>query len=143
MGPNLRAHEWTPSAALLDSVRHVESSDGRHTVGDGGQSLGDYQISEAAWLDVSLWRKARGLTVHDYDRHVWDAKVSRTYAAGYLKILHGQLEDRLNRCPTSGEMYAAYNMGFASFARCQYRLARANSTTAAKSRQIQLAAGGK
>ena len=124
-------------------MRHVESADGRWTVGNRGQSLGEYQLSEAAWLDVSEWRRARGLPVHSYENSVWNGNVSRMYAAGYLRILHTRLESRLRRCPTAGELYAAYNMGFASFARCQYRLARSNPATAGKSSRVELAVNGK
>ena len=137
LGVTAHAHDWAPSQALLDGVRHIESADGRYIVGDHGQSLGEYQLSEAAWLDVSSWRKSRGWAVHPYEDHVWNPKVSRAYAAGYLRILHARLESTLKRCPTSAEIYAAYNMGFASFARCQYRLAQANSTTAKKSLELQ------
>jgi hypothetical protein len=138
-----RAEHWTPPEALLDAIRYVESSNGRMTYGDNGRSLGDYQISEAAWLDVNGWRKSRGLPIHSYYPHVWNPTVSRGYAADYLRILHARLESRLRRCPSWGEMYAAYNMGFAAFARCQFRLARVNPTTARKSLQIQAAAGGR
>jgi hypothetical protein len=136
----LHAENWTPPKGLLDAVRLVESADGRFLVGDDGQSLGPYQFTEAAWLDVSAWRKSRGLRTYSYKRHVWNAAISRAYASDYLKILHRQLERRLKRCPSWGEMYAAYNMGYAAFARCQFRLARVNPITAQRSRQVQAAA---
>ena len=140
---SLQAENWTPPGTLLDAVRRVESADGRRLVGDDGQSLGPYQFTEAAWLDVSAWRKARGLPVYGYAQNVWSPRVSRIYAAGYLKILHTRLERRLKRCPTWGEMYAAYNMGFVAFSKCQFRLANANAITAARSRQVQAAARSK
>jgi hypothetical protein len=139
----VRADHWEPPEALMDAIRYIESSNGRMIVGDNGRSLGDYQISQAAWFDVNAWRKSRGLPIYSYYPHVWNPKINRMYAADYLKILHAQLERRLNRCPTWAELYASYNMGFAAFARCQFRLARANSITARKAYQIQAAAGGK
>ena len=63
-------------------------------------------------------RKARGLPAFDYDKHVWNESVSRTYAADYLKILREQLKKRLQRSPSAAELYAAYNMGMSSFASC-------------------------
>jgi hypothetical protein len=133
----LRADTWRPPDSLLKAVHVIESTQGQFTVGDQGQSLGDYQLSEAAWLDVSWWRKGRGLPVYNYRRHVWDHKVSREYASNYLTILHGILKRRLNRPPTEVEVYAAYNMGVDSFAQCHYQLGRVNATTAKKCEQVK------
>lgn len=132
----LQAGTWRPTERLMHAVRFVESSHGQFTVGDHGESLGDYQISEAAWVDVTSWRKARGLPTYKYDRHVWDRKVSRAYAADYLTILHVELKKHLKRAPSAGELYAAYNMGLASFAQCRFQLAKVNRTTAKKCEQI-------
>lgn len=126
------AATWRPPDRLLHAVRFVESSHGLQTFGDHGLSLGEYQISEAAWLDVNSWRKARGLSTYKYDRHVWDKKVSREYAADYMVILYRGLEKHLHRAPTSAEVYAAYNMGLSAFAQCHYRLTNVNPTTARK-----------
>lgn len=134
---SVQAETWRPSERLLQAIRFVESSHGRFTWGDQGHSLGDFQLSEAAWLDVTSWRKARSLATYSYDRHVWDRKVSRIYAADYLAILHGHLKRKLDRPPSSAEIYAAYNMGLAAFAQCQFRLANVNPVTARKCRQIK------
>ena len=120
---NLQAESWAPSPDLMRAVRHIESADGRFTVGDQGRSLGDYQISQAAWCDVSAWRRARGLPVFEYQKAVWREPVSRSYAADYLKILHEQLTKRLQREPSTAELYTAYNMGLSSFARRKYQVA--------------------
>ena len=55
------ATEWKPTDSFLRAVSFIESSNGRFTIGDNGNSLGEFQLSEAAWLDVSEWRKARRL----------------------------------------------------------------------------------
>jgi hypothetical protein len=132
----LRAQEWSPSDRLLDIIRRLESADGLLVVGDQGRSLGAYQLSVGAWADVNRWRKARGLALLDYAESVWTESASRAYAADYLRILRHRLEKGLNRPPTSAELYAAYNLGAAGFARCRFDLARVNSLTAAKCRQI-------
>ena len=136
-GVTLQAQEWAPSGSLLDVIRHLESADGLFTVGDNGRSLGAYQLSRPAWLDVNAWRKAHNLAILDYTENVWSETVSRGYAADYLKILHARLVKNLERSPSSAELYAAYNMGLTCFARCQFSLARVNSTTAAKCRQVE------
>lgn len=119
---SLHAETWRPSEGFLNAVRRAESANGRFTVGDDGRSLGDYQLSEAAWCDVNAWRNARSLPTFDYDKHVWSEPVSRTYAADYFKILHGQLRRRLQRAPSAAELYAAYNLGMSSFIRRHFRL---------------------
>jgi hypothetical protein len=131
------AASWRPPDRLLHAVRYVESSHGLFTYGDNGQSLGDFQLSEAAWLDVSCWRKTRDMPTYSYDRHVWNRAVNRAYAADYLAILHRELSKRLARPPTSAEVYAAYNMGLSSFAQCNYQLAKVNPTTARKCQTIR------
>jgi hypothetical protein len=129
---------WRPSDDFLSAVRCVESSNGIFLHGDGGQSLGDFQISEAAWIDVSAWRKARRLPSYSYDQHVFNRKINRIYAADYMTILHGELKKNLKRAPTSGELYAAYNIGLSEFGRCNYRLNRVNRVTRRKCQQIAL-----
>jgi hypothetical protein len=51
-------------------------------------------------------------------------------------MIHGELERKLHREPSPGEIYAAYNMGLAKFAGCKYTLARVNPTTGRKCQQI-------
>ena len=130
------ATEWRPSEDFLRAVKFVESSNGLFKVGDNGQSLGDFQLSEAAWLDVSEWRKARRLKTYEYDKAVFHSFINRVYAANYLTILHGELSRRLGRAPDHGELYAAYNMGIAMFADCKFSLSRVNPVTRAKAEQI-------
>ena len=130
------ATEWRPSDALLRAVKQVESNNGRRNYGDSGRSLGPFQLSEAAWADVSGWRRARGLKVYSYDQHVLHNFINQTYAADYLSMIHGELAKKLHREPTAGEMYAAYNMGLSNFADCHYRMAQVNPTTARKCQQI-------
>ena len=128
--------EWRPSNALLRAVRQVESNNGRHLIGDSGRSLGAFQLSEAAWVDVSAYRRARGLKTYSYDNHVLHNFINQTYAADYLAMIHSELKPKLGRSPTHAEIYAAYNMGLGNFAQCNYRLSRVNKVTARKCREI-------
>lgn len=133
---NAYATEWRPSNALLRAVRQIESNNGRHLVGDSGRSLGAFQLSEAAWVDVSAWRRARGLKVYSYENHALHNFINQTYAADYMVMIHGELRRKLGRSPTAGEIYAAYNMGLGNFEKCRYRLSRVNAVTARKCREI-------
>ncbi len=130
------ASEWKPSQALLRAVRQVESNNGQQLYGDGGRSLGLYQLSEPAWIDINAWRKARGLKVYSYQRHVMNHFINQAYASNYLTMLQGELKRKLRRNPTAGELYAAYNMGLTNFAECRYQLSRVNPVTARKCREI-------
>jgi hypothetical protein len=125
-------HEWQPPDNFLKAVRYVESSNGINKVGDNGDSLGEFQLSEAAWLDVNDWRSARGLKTYSYDKAVFHSYISRVYASNYLTILHGELSRKLKRTPNHAELYAAYNLGLASFAQCNYNVRRVNPVTRAR-----------
>lgn len=130
------ATEWKPTDAFLRAVSFIESSNGRFTVGDNGNSLGEFQLSEAAWLDVNEWRKARRLKTYSYREHVHNGFINRVYASNYMTILHTELSRKLKRDPSEAEIYAAYNMGLATFAKLDFNLMRANPVTRAKCRQI-------
>ncbi len=122
---------------MLQAISSVESGNGRFLYGDDGHSLGEFQICQRAWDDVSAWRRVRGLRTYSYTRHVFDARVNRLYASDYLTLLQQQLATRLKRPPTIGQIYAAYNMGFSSFAECGFRVSRVNAGTARKCRDIE------
>ncbi len=132
------AGEWRPAPELLKAVRKVESNNGLNLVGDNGESLGAFQLSEAAWLDVNSYRKARNLKTYPYSQTVFQPFISREYAATYLTILHDGLNRKLKRAPSSAEIYAAYNLGFSSFAQCDFKLHRVNSVTRARCEKITL-----
>ena len=135
--------EWQPPGEFLKAIRFVESSNGANKVGDNGDSLGEFQLSEAAWLDVNEWRRARGLKTYPYDGTVFHSYISRVYASNYLTILHGELNRRLKRPPNHAELYAAYNLGLASFAQCNYSLHRVNPVTRSRCEQIAMFLAGK
>jgi hypothetical protein len=136
------AADWKPSDALMKAVRQVESNNGKILYGDSGKSLGAFQMSEAAWLDVSAWRRARGQKVYSYENHALHTYINQVYASDYLSMIHGELSRKLKRAPTAGEIYAAYNMGLGNFAGCGYRLAKVNPVTARKARQIHAILAG-
>ncbi len=133
----VRADQWRPSDDFLKAVRRIESSDGLMLWGDDGQSLGDFQLSEAAWVDVNAWRKTRRIPTYNYLRHVYNRRINRSYASDYFVILYEELGKRLKRPPSHGELYAAYNMGLSQFAQCRYSLAQVNAVTQRKCQTIE------
>lgn len=56
-----------PLANLFDAIRQVESSNGKKLIGDGGASLGPYQISKIYWQDACEY----GGLKWDYNKYVW------------------------------------------------------------------------
>jgi hypothetical protein len=131
------ANDWVPPRDFLRAVCFVESSNGKYLFGDEGLSLGHFQMSEAAWLDANLWRKARRLKTYPYAENVMNPFINRVYASNYFSLLRGELSHALRRPPTFCELYAAYNLGLASFRECGFDLARVNAVTRGKCRDIQ------
>ena len=54
---------------LFDAIRQVESGGRDNAVGDGGKSVGPYQIGRAYWADGCK----QGNVKWDYDEHVRDS----------------------------------------------------------------------
>ena len=131
------ATTWKPDEKLMKAIRHVESTSGANLIGDAGHSLGDFQMSLAAWEDVNEWRKERRLKIYPYRKFAFHAYINRVYASNYLTIIHAHLKKQLRRSPTIEEIYASYNMGLTSFAKCDYDLSKVNKTTAAKAATIR------
>lgn len=131
------ATTWKPDAKLLEAISHVESTGGIHLVGDAGNSLGEFQMSLAAWEDVNAWRKDRKLKTYSYQQHVFHPYINRVYASNYLTIIHAQLKKQLKRKPTVEEIYATYNMGITRFEQLNFDISRVNKTTAAKAATIR------
>lgn len=134
---SLAATTWNPDNRLLDAVCQIESSGGRYVYGDGGRSLGPFQIQKAAWSDVSMWRKKRSLPIYDYRQDVLNPQINRIYAANYITIIYERLQNQYKRDPRPSEIYAAYNMGLNSFRKCNYDLTRINPVTAGKCRRLE------
>jgi hypothetical protein len=139
-----QANTWRPDAHLLKAIRHVESTSGTQLIGDEGASLGDFQMSQAAWEDVSEWRKENGLKVYPYRQFAFHAYINRVYAANYLSLIYTHLKRELKRPPTIEEVYAGYNIGLAKFGeKCGYDLRKVNKVTARKCAEIRAYIAGR
>ena len=132
------ANNWKPDDKLMKAISFVESTGGLHLVGDAGASLGEFQMSHAAWEDVNAWRKERRLKTYPFSQFAFHAYINRVYASNYLTIIHSHLKRQLNRQPTVEELYASYNMGLTRFgAECGYDLTKVNKVTARKAATIR------
>ena len=115
---------------FLAAVSQIESSGGRHTVGDGGKAHGAWQMHYAAWSDTSAYRKGRGLPTWNFG-YAHDPVVAKIYARDYLRILENQLRETLGRAPSPEMIYAAYNVGFTRFQSLGFSVERTPRTTQA------------
>ncbi len=70
---------------ILDAIRLVESG-GREKCpdGDGGQSIGPYQIWRSYWLDAVKFDPSIGGTYQDCCKRVYAEKVVRAYMNRYV-----------------------------------------------------------
>jgi len=134
---SVRGEDWAPSTRFLDAVCLIESGGGRYVYGDDGRSLGHFQIQKAAWFDVSVWREKKKLPTYDYQKNVLNPEINRCYAADYLTMIGGRLQQKYKREPAPSEIYAAYNMGMNNFRKCNFDLANVNPVTARKCRLLE------
>lgn len=76
-------------ADLLDRIRQVETGGNNHAVGRHGER-GAWQISRAAWADVSRERRRVGQKVYPFG-YAFREEIAREYAAGYVAILRARI----------------------------------------------------
>jgi hypothetical protein len=100
--------------ALVEAIIGVESSNKPKATGDGGKARGCAQFHYEAWLDVTSWRKANGLSTHTFAQ-AYDPLIARAYLHSWLTLNAHRFEDVTGRKPTWAEMYAIHNLGFEGF----------------------------
>ena len=125
--PTARPIDWN---TLVNAVGQVESGMVHRAIGDGGASRGAWQITRAAWQDVSRLRKLSGESIWpSWKRGAHREGVARDYASSFLALLNSHLSSKLGRPPTVQELYAAYNLGLDGFRRRSYLLERCPEMT--------------
>jgi hypothetical protein len=77
--------------SLLDAIRHVESSNGAHTVGDNGKAIGDYQLWTVYVDDVNRILKTKKYTYKDREDSKKSREMTRIYLNYYAR--HHKLTD--------------------------------------------------
>lgn len=98
--------------AFVRQVSLIESSHRASVVGDNGRSVGQYQLSRAAWTDAQIAQP--NLARFSYDRFATHPEVSKLVAKAYLKHLESGLARNGIKNPTPIQLYMAYNMGMGS-----------------------------
>jgi hypothetical protein len=89
---------------VLAAIRIVESNDNPNAVGDGGDSIGCYQIQKCYWLDAKEFSDLDGTYLDCYNRGYADRTV-RFYMARYAT------ERRLGREVTQEDVARIHNGG--------------------------------
>jgi len=89
---------------VLAAIRIVESNDDPDAVGDGGDSIGCYQIQKCYWLDAKEFSDLGGTYLDCYNRGYADRTV-RFYMARYAT------ERRLGREVTQEDVARIHNGG--------------------------------
>ncbi len=139
---------------MLNQMIAEESRNGAELRGDGGRSRGILHIQAKFWSDVTAWRAARKLPTKPY-AWVSDPAWSREYGRSGLTMLEEKLsqERRLPSrsssrsisgdlevaAPSAGEIYAAWNLGFAKFKARGFDLRRCPRRTRAAAAAVELA----
>ena len=89
---------------VLTAIRIVESNDDPDAVGDGGDSIGCYQIQKCYWLDAKEFSDLDGTYLDCYNRGYADRTV-RCYMDRYAT------ERRLGREVTQEDIARIHNGG--------------------------------
>ena len=112
-------------ARWLNALALVESSNDSSAIGDGGRARGVFQFHRAAW-EVA---RRRNPAVVEYHAGSMSPAAARLAAVTYLGWLRERFVAHGISAPTAGQLYAAYNCGFAGFARRGFDVRRTPATT--------------
>lgn len=111
-----------PAFAQADLLYAIGQVEGGHRlqVGDGGKSLGLYQLGAAAWAEGNARLRAEGRTT--YPRSAWrDATAQDMVAAAFLRVCRDRLE-AAGMEPTPRLLALVWNVGFEGARRRGFRL---------------------
>lgn len=110
--------EARTDADLLHAIGQVEGGH-RLQIGDGGQSLGLYQLGAAAWSEGNARLRAEGRTT--YARTAWrDATAQDMVAAAFLRVCRDRLL-AAGMQPTVRNLALVWNVGFSGARRRGFR----------------------
>ena len=78
---------------ILDAIRMVESGDDDDCPdGDGGRSIGPYQIQRAYWQDATEFDPSIGGTYQDCRKRAYAERIIRAYMQRYIKAAWVRLD---------------------------------------------------
>lgn len=116
---------------MLPKLAAIESNGNPNAVGDGGKSIGMYQISKQAWADACSYKRLKedeGSEIldwfgigKDWKKDCFDEERSRFVAMLYLMLTSEKLE-RDGYKVNEKNLYMAYNMGYSSAKRFNFEM---------------------
>ena len=115
LGCTAEAHDM---GRLLDAIGQVEGGH-RVQIGDGGKSLGLYQLGTAAWTEGNARLRAEGRTT--YARSSWrDATAQDMVAAAFLRVCRDRIV-AAGKEPTVRNLALVWNVGLTGAKRRGFR----------------------
>jgi hypothetical protein len=131
----MATQSFAVTPALVEAIIEVESSNRPNVTGDGGLARGCAQFHFSAWLDVTSWRKANGLSTHPFSK-AYDPLIARAYLHSWLTLNSHRFEDATGRKPSGAELYAIHNLGFNGFRKAEFDLLNCPRITQRKAQLI-------
>lgn len=112
------------ASGFLDTLAAIESSNNARAIGDGGRSLGLFQIKRSTWRDAT----AR-LGVRWQHSDAFNQTRARIVALNHVEWLEARFRDATGRAPSQRDMYAMWNLGFEGYQRREFAIERAPEAT--------------
>ncbi|CAB4161939.1 hypothetical protein UFOVP779_4 [uncultured Caudovirales phage] len=131
----MTTQSFAVTPALVEAIIEVESSNKPKATGDSGQARGCAQFHFSAWLDVTSWRKANGLSTHPFSK-AYDPLIARAYLHSWLTLNAHRFEDATGRKATWADLYAIHNLGFEGFRKRKFDILNCPSITQRKAKLI-------
>lgn len=131
----MATQSFAVTPALVEAIIEVESSNKPNATGDSGKARGCAQFHFSAWLDVTSWRKANGLSTHPFSK-AYDPLIARAYLHSWLTLNAHRFEDVTGRKPSGAELYAIHNLGFEGFRKRKFDIVNCPSITQRKAKLI-------
>lgn len=131
----MTSQSFAVTTALVEAIIEVESSNKPKATGDSGKARGCAQFHYSAWLDVTSWRKANGLSTHPFSK-AYDPLIARAYLHSWLTLNAHRFEDHTGRKATWSDLYAIHNLGFEGFRKRKFDIVNCPSITQRKAKLI-------
>lgn len=107
-------------ARILHAIAAVESGNDHKAVGDGGSSLGAWQMQAAAWAEANADRRLAGKPEHR--RSAWaDPFVQHEMAASFLRVIRRRFAAVGKPDPTPEQIAVVWNRGWSAAKRTGFR----------------------
>ena len=106
--------EAAETTILCNAIAQIESGQNYKALGDGGLSVGAWQMKVSAWITANQWRVKHGMP--KIFRSAWQAPENqRQMAFAYVSWIKEQLKADGLKDPTPEQIYMAYGWGYTAY----------------------------